>query len=165
MRKLKLEGQTFESLKVIGFQKTKGTKRLWRCKCECGKTVLVRTAHLRSGHTTSCGCTKPKKISDAKKTHGQNTGNSPEYRAWANMQQRCKNPKNPRYGDWGGRGIKVCARWNSFESFLADMGPKPSKALTIERRENDGPYSPDNCYWATQTQQNRNKRKRMARDH
>jgi hypothetical protein len=73
------------------------------------------------------------------------------------MRSRCNNPGHPRWADWGGRGITVCERWDKFENFLADMGEKPP-GMTLERRDNDRGYGPDNCYWATPAQQNRNKR-------
>lgn len=79
------------------------------------------------------------------------------YMAWSAMLQRCVTPTHKRYKDYGGRGIKVCARWQLFDNFLADMGTKP-KGMSIERRNNDADYGPANCYWATRTEQNRNKR-------
>jgi len=81
-----------------------------------------------------------------------------EYRAWRNMRQRCLNPKTPNYYRYGGRGITICDQWLSFETFLEDMGRKPSKDRSIERRDNDGNYEPSNCYWASQEQQDNNKR-------
>ena len=84
----------------------------------------------------------------------------PEYRCWANMIQRCENPKNKRFDQYGARGITVCERWrNSFESFLADMGKKPTAKHTIERKNNDGNYEPSNCVWATRSEQMRNTRR------
>lgn len=84
--------------------------------------------------------------------------NRAEYAAWKDIRRRCNNKKRKDYARYGGRGIKVCARWNSFAAFLADMGRRPSKDHSIERRNNDRGYQPDNCFWATRQQQARNKR-------
>jgi hypothetical protein len=85
-----------------------------------------------------------------------------EQRCWAKMIQRCVNPRSNSYHNYGGRGIRVCARWlKSFDNFLADMGPKPSPKHSIERRDNDGDYTPSNCCWATRHEQHRNMRRNM----
>lgn len=81
---------------------------------------------------------------------------SPEYNAWKNMRRRCSTPSNPRFEQYGGRGIKICRAWDSFEQFLKDMGPRPSGKHTIERVNNDLGYTPENCVWATYKEQNRN---------
>ena len=82
-----------------------------------------------------------------------------EYHAWSNIKARCFNPNNPRYSDWGGRGIAVCDRWkNSFENFLADMGTKPSPKHSLDRIDNDGDYSDENCKWSTKAEQDNNRR-------
>ena len=86
---------------------------------------------------------------------GQKTG---EYRIWCNLRNRCQNPNNPSYANYGGRGIQVCDRWNDFENFLSDMGRRPSAKHSIERVDNSGPYAPDNCVWIPKGDQNKNKR-------
>ena len=92
--------------------------------------------------------------------HGQSAGSkSPEYRSWTNMRNRCQNPLNANFPRYGGRGITVCQRWDSFEVFLQDMGPKPSLKHSIDRMDNNKSYEPANCRWATRAQQMRNTRR------
>lgn len=131
-----------------------------RCRCECGTERLVVAYDLRKGVSTNCGCvrkeTLPAAAKSANKVHG--ASKSTEYRVWVDMRRRCHSPERPDFHRYGGRGIEVCERWrDSFETFLADMGPRP-KGRTLDRRDNDGPYSPTNCYWATKWEQERNKR-------
>jgi hypothetical protein len=149
-RVVDVTGKVFGALTVLRFV---GVRRqaMWLCRCECGKEVTVAGYHLRSGHTTSCGCTR-------NVTHGE-TG-SPEYRTWAEIKQRCYNPKTRYFHLYGGRGIGMCVRWfDSFEEFLSDMGRKPSPKHSVDRINNDGDYEPANCRWATKMEQSHNSRK------
>ena len=138
-------------LTVIRRAKNRGTRAMWYCLCNCGNHATVSGTNLRSGHTQSCGCL----MRDAVTTHG--LGNSPEYAAWARMKQRCYNEHNHRFAQYGKRGITIDPRWNKFEDFLEDMGRRPSPNHSLDRVDNDGPYSPANCRWATWTQQERNR--------
>jgi hypothetical protein len=125
----------------------------WVCRCECGKTLNVSTDKLNSGNTKSCGCLQRDKARARLRTHG--ASNTPEYRIWRSMRERCRLRPHPRYG---GRGIDVCDRWfNSFADFIADMGQRPTPKHTLERINGEGHYEPNNCKWATWIQQNNNK--------
>lgn len=131
----------------------------WLCKCDCGTTKTVIGNNLRQGHVVSCGCYQKEvavRNGLATKRHGETR--TATYKTWISMKARCLNPSDQAYDNYGGRGITVCERWiNSYELFVEDMGKRPSGA-SIERINVDGNYEPTNCIWATQKQQNRNKR-------
>ena len=125
-----------------------------RSVCDCGVEKLVSPSNLtRPSGTVSCGCHRRSLFTK----HGMST--SAEYRSWDHMIQRCSNPKNQRFADYGGRGVLVCDRWlESFENFLSDMGFKPTPKHTLDRVDNNKGYSPENCRWADPKTQMNNKK-------
>lgn len=135
----------------------KGITR-WLCQCACGTTrVVSRNVLMETRNAVkSCGCWRRDRIAKRNLTHGMTR--SPTYGSWQSMLTRCFNAKHRQYKYWGGRGITVCARWMTFENFLADMGQR-SDGTTLDRYpDNDGNYEPGNCRWATPAQQTANRR-------
>lgn len=126
----------------------RGRKHFWLCRCDCGNEIEVHQGDLRIKR--SCGCVL------RGTTHG--LSKTPEYRAWNSMRTRCNNPNAKKYSDYGGRGIKCCPEWDSFEQFYKDMGAKPDPSYTLERKEVNGDYTPENCIWIPMSDQAKNKR-------
>ena len=121
---------------------------VWMCLCECGVRKPVLSGSILSGSTRSCGCLQSEITARRSSSHLHSKRNerSPTYNSWALMIQRCTNPNNKRWKNYGGRGISVCRRWFSFEAFLEDMGDRPN-GFSIERKNNNGNYTPKNCIW------------------
>lgn len=161
-------GQTFGRLTVVSFAgyHTNGgscTYAFWMCRCICNPEQIkpYRADILRSGRVQSCGCYQRDMRRQRSLRHGQaqDGKKTPEYHCWGSMLHRCRNPHNKNFHHYGGRGITVCQEWvDSFETFFADMGPRPSPTHSLERKDNALGYTPDNCLWATRAEQQLNRR-------
>lgn len=164
MRMINLTGKKFGRWTVIRKSEIQTTANIqWSCVCECGKVGSVQSNQLIMRRSRSCGCLRREVTASRSKTHGNRLGrrSTPEYTSWQGMKDRCHNPKQKRFKDYGARGITVCDRWrNDFAAFLEDMGPKPSPDLSLDRINNDGNYEPGNCRWATPKEQANNARAR-----
>ncbi len=147
-------GMRFGMLTVLALVGRADKDRVYLCRCDCGNETTGGRRDLRNGGKLCCGCRMPGQ------THG--LSDSPAYASWKSLKQRCLNPRSPSYPRYGGRGIKVCERWNKFENFIADMGERPA-STSIDRIDVNGNYEPSNCRWADAKTQNSNKRPRQKK--
>jgi hypothetical protein len=145
-------GKKFGKLTAISYDRY---VRKWLCRCDCGNQSMVVSGDLVRGRSKSCGCSAGFHL------HGNcpRGSRTSEYSSWYSMVSRCRYKTHKAAAHYVDRGIQVCERWQKFENFLADMGPKPGKGYSLERCDNDGNYEPGNCRWATQQEQLNNQRK------
>jgi hypothetical protein len=158
-----LSGERFGRLLVL--QKNGYNKHhqlYWLCECDCGNRKNVLGCVLSRGDTNSCGCLHKERMTEIFKTHGK--AGSSIYAIWRSMIQRCYDKNCDVYYRYGGRGINVCNKWQTFEGFYEDMGDKP-KGKSLERLDNDGDYCPENVIWADAKTQANNRRSNVILEH
>lgn len=151
-----ITGRKFGRLTALEPKREKGKAIKWRCKCECGTEKIVRSTVLINGHTRSCGCLLKEKTGERARKHG--LGKTKLYTTWKGMRARCQNRNCVHYKNYGGRGISICAEWDDFKIFyIWSLKNGYKDELTLDRIDNDGNYSPDNCRWVSLETQANNK--------
>jgi hypothetical protein len=155
MKFLNLSGQKFHRLTALARVENKAETHgaQWSFRCDCGTIKTIVGQLVYHGKIKSCGCLR----TDRKPRLKHGMAKTKEFNSWASMRQRCKNKDCKAHSDYGGRGITICPEWDDFSKFYADMGPRP-KGTSLDRKNNNVGYSPENCHWADQKTQTRNRR-------
>lgn len=149
-----LTGLVLDGSEVIRYAGSSGKKSsLWEIRCKCGQMFTAVGSEFTRGNVRSCGCLRKER---AHRTHGMSK--HPAYAVWRSMMDRCRLPTHQAWKNYGGRGITVCPRWSEFQNFWEDMGPTYRKGLTLDRRDNEQGYTPENCHWVTFKENSRNRR-------
>lgn len=157
--RLNLLGQRFGNLVVTDCAGSNGKKSIWMVECDCGSITVKVGNELKRGKVKTCSkqCQFFRsKLSEAHTTHG--LSHHPIFHVWKSLFERCRNPKCKAYKNYGGRGINVCSRWESFETFILDMGAGYSNKLSLDRIDNNQGYCPENCRWVSMKENSRNRR-------
>lgn len=155
MKPTNLKGRKFNRWRVLRYAgKDKSGNTLWKCRCKCGTTRTIRAGHLTSGASKSCGCLRTEKMvkRSTKHGHARRGRHSAEYDIWVSMRARCNDRRNKSWSQYGGKGVRVCKRWEVFENFYADLGPRP-KGTSLGRKNDAGDYRRGNVEWQTVAQQ------------
>lgn len=154
----KMIGQKFGKWTIIKFIDIHRNLQRFQIQCKCGTISKSTGADLRAGKTKQCVICHNRENAENNTTHGMHKHKL--YKVWSTMRHRCNNSNDPNYKYYGGRGIKVCERWDKFENFLSDMGFRPKGKMTLDRINNDGNYEPGNCRWVTHKENCQNRRKK-----
>lgn len=157
-RAIDLRGTRFGNLVISNRDRTprKSKGAYWVAKCDCGGVTTACASDFKRGGVTSCGCLRKKALS-ARSLHGESHPRTKEYAIWCGMRQRCQDPNCKDYHKYGGRGIVISSEFSEYKDFLSIMGRCPA-GMSLERKDNEGAYSGDNCIWGTPLEQSNNKR-------
>lgn len=159
-----LTGKRFGRLTVIEFAGTKGRNAFWKCQCDCGRVIVVKSCYLTSGDTKSCGCLKLERVASLTAKHKMSK--TKIFNVWAGILGRCFNRNDSKFADYGGRGITVCDEWRkdfvAFYEHVSKLEHFGEDGYSLDRIDNDGNYEPANVRWATPTEQSRNKRNNIV---